>query len=132
MSLPLCYIGGFMTITKAIGVVDNIRPNQISTAQKTEWILAVEKRVKNEIYLTHKHDGVDFTNFNSSTIATDTLYVPEPYSEIYTLFLCGMVDFYHAEYDRYNNDVDLFNKTFDDYAQWYNRNNEPLSATLKY
>ena len=121
-----------MTITKAIGVVDNIRPNQISTAQKTEWILNVEKRVKNEIYLAHKHDGVDFTNFNSSTIATDTLYVPEPYSEIYTLFLCGMVDFYHAEYDRYNNDVDLFNKTFDDYAQWYNRNNEPLSATLKY
>lgn len=120
-----------MTITKAIGVVDKIRPNQYSTDNKREWILTIENRIKNEIYLTHDHDEIPFTDFDRYGDDTE-LFAPSPYDEIYILYLCGMIDFNNAEYNRYNNDVELFNKTFEDYARWYNRNNVPLSTALRY
>ena len=35
-----------------------------------------------------------------------------PHDEIYVLYLCSLIDFYHAEYERYANDNALFDALY--------------------
>lgn len=39
----------------------------------------------------------------------ETLLVEPPHDKLYRSYLCAMIDFNHAEYERYNNAMSLFN-----------------------
>ena len=55
-----------------------------------------------------------------------------PYDEIYMQYLCVKIDYYNAEYERYNNDTATFTALYNSYATHYNRERMPATAELKY
>ena len=90
-----------MTVKEVLDTVDSLRPNEIGKADKLGWLTDIESRIYEDIYLTHEHNGISFTD--TEKIGTDdstVLFVKRPFSEIYILFLCSLIDFYHAEYER--------------------------------
>ena len=112
-----------MKIIDVITQVDNLKPNQYSIEEKINWLSEIELKIKNEIIDTHEkiNDKLDkFTQYTEDDIEKD-LAVEEPYSVLYVRYLSMMVDYYNAEFTRYNNSSVMFNLAYNDYANYYNR-----------
>lgn len=63
-------------------------------------------------------------NPNDGTEAelTDTeLLMPHPYDEVYTWYLCAMIDMANEETTLYQNDMEMYNAAWDRAASWYRR-----------
>lgn len=117
-----------MTIKEVIEKTDRLRPNSFSRVEKTDWLTDFENRIYNEIYSLHKCD-VPFTDTAEMTEATE-LFVPSPYDELYTLFLCSMVDYSNAEYDRYNNDMLMLDSLYGDFERFWHSTHESSVSTV--
>ena len=110
-----------MTVKEVLDTVDSLRQNEIGKADKLGWLTDIESRIYEDIYLTHEHNGISFTD--TEKIGTDdstVLFVKRPFSEIYILFLCSLIDFYHAEYERYANDEALYETMYDEFCRYWN------------
>ncbi len=117
-----------MTIKEIIERSDSLRPNSFLASEKTDWLIDFENRIYNEIYSTHKCD-IPFTVVADATEETE-LFVTSPYDEMYVLYLCSMVDFANAEYDRYNNDMAMLESVYGDYEKYFNSTHECALDTL--
>lgn len=121
-----------MTANEAIAIVDKLRPNQIEKDIKIAWIKQIEKTIYNEIYITHDNGEIPFTDFDSETFADDKLFADIPYDKLYTDYLCAMIDYSNAEYERYNNDLSSFTSKYGDFEDFYNRQHMPVTKKLIY
>lgn len=117
-----------MTIREVVEKTDRLRPNCLTTDEKKKWIKDFENRIYNEIYSVHKCD-IPFTEIESATDDTK-LFVTSPYDEMYVFYLCSMVDFANAEYERYNNDMAMLEGVYGDYEKYFNNTYECALDTL--
>ncbi len=117
-----------MIIKEVIEKADKLRPNSFTADEKTDWLKDFENRIYNEIYSTHKCD-IPFTDVAGVREETE-LFVTSPYDEMYVLYLCSMVDFANAEYDRYNNDMTMLESVYGDYERYFNNTHKSALDTL--
>lgn len=116
-----------MEIGQAIERCDALKPNQYSKDDKVQWLSELDLRIFLELIKTHENPAVtEFTGYSNETEDDTELLIPEPYSEIYIHLLSSKIDFYNAEYTRYNNTAALFNARYREYADYYNRTHMPL------
>lgn len=116
-----------MTIGEAIFQTDTLKPNQYSPADKIKWLSEIDGIVKNEIIDTHEgRELITFTPYADDTSLETVLLVPEPYSNVYVLYLFTKIDFNNAEFTRFNNSVIMYNVAYENYAKYYNRKYMPL------
>ena len=116
-----------MNIRETIETVDKMRPNQFSDSDKIRWLNELDGMVKKEIIDTH--DGADlvtFTGYDEDTDQDTELLVGDSYTDLYLLFLMSKIDFFNAEYTRYNNDVSMFENRYSEYSAYYNRTHMPI------
>lgn len=106
-----------MTVAEAIAQASQLRPDDIPGEVKLCWLKNLEKRIFEEIVKGRK-DEEKFPDREVFTTDSE-LFAPEPYHEIYLLYICLMSDFYRAEYTRYNNDSLLFNSLLRDFSIQY-------------
>ena len=125
-----------MTISEALEKCDNLKPNVFSAKDKIGWLSILDGTIKKEIIDTHEgYENIEFTGYDTKTPLDTVLLVPEPYSDIYIMWLFTQIDFNNAEFGRYNNSIVMYNNAYTFYASWYNRTHMPLqknSLTLKY
>jgi hypothetical protein len=48
-------------------------------------------------------------------------YVTHPHDKLYYLYVIAMMDFANHEYDKYANDMEVYNAAYDDFAKWWQR-----------
>lgn len=110
-----------MTVREVIETVDALRPNEIAAEDKRKWLYELESRIYEDLYITHEHEGIGFTDTEKilSDGATE-LFIKAPHDEIYILYLCSLIDFYHAEYERYANDNALFEALYESCCRFWN------------
>lgn len=111
-----------MTIIEAINKVDELKPNSYTRLDKTRWLSNLDGTIKTEIIDTHE-DGemVIFDGYNSDTSEDTELLVKAPYDDLYLYWLESRMDYYNAEYGRYNNTLAMFNAAYSAYESFYNR-----------
>lgn len=111
-----------MTIIEAINKVDELKPNSYTQLDKTRWLSNLDGTIKTEIIDTHE-DGemVIFDGYNSDTSEDTELLVKSPYDDLYLYWLESRMDYYNAEYGRYNNTLAMFNAAYSAYESFYNR-----------
>ncbi len=114
-----------MTVKDVIAKADTLRPNSISHDEKLDWLYNYEKRIYNEVYSLHSGNEQEFTDLSGFSDNTE-LFMPSPYSDGYALYLCSLIDYCNAEFDRYNNDSILFESVYGDYKKYYNSRYESL------
>ena len=48
-------------------------------------------------------------------------YVAFPHDRLYYLYVIAMMDFANQEYDKYANDITMYNSSLEEFAKWYQR-----------
>jgi len=119
-----------MTINDAITEVDTIKPNQYPDELKVRWLSVLEGKIIDEIILTHQlAEVVEFNGYSIDDMETE-LIVPDTYADVYIYYLMAMIDATNNEGTRYSSSMQQFNSAWQDFANYYNRNNMPIGKPL--
>ena len=121
-----------MTIAQAIDRIDDLKYNTYSNHQKLLWLSQLEQMISTNILDTHEGATAPFTGFDDDTPMDTPLLAGAPYEELYIHYLAAQMDYYCAEFDRYNNTMAMFQALFDSFCAAYNRKNTPKSACMRY
>mgnify|MGYP003261247638 CR=1 FL=1 len=119
-----------MTIKEIIDKTDTLKPNQYSAADKMDWLSDLDGRIMQEVILRHEHDTV-MPEFSRYTSDSDDLLADDVYCDLYIYYLMAKIDFYNAEYVRYNNSSAAFNQVYADYARNYHQQHMPIAGHWK-
>lgn len=118
-----------MTINEAITMIDSIKPNTYTHAQKISWLSTLDEMIKKEIIDTHEGgEAVDFSGYGEDTNINTPLLVPSPYDELYIFWMESKIDYWNGESAKYNNSITMFNNAYSTYQEYYNRLHRPLGA----
>ena len=122
-----------MTIKECIDIVDNIKPNQYTVADKVNWLTFVDMTIINDVLKSHEgYDGrYDLFEGYSPDKLTASLVVPTPYDRLYTAYLSMQIDRLNGETAKYNNSASLYNTYLLEYKRYYNKTHMPLDITRK-
>jgi hypothetical protein len=119
-----------MTINDAITEIDTIKPNQYPDELKVRWLSVLEGKIIDEIILTHQlAEVVEFNGYSIDDMDTE-LIVPDTYADVYIYYLQAMIDATNNEGTRYSSSMQQFNAAWQDFANYYNRNNMPIGKPL--
>lgn len=119
-----------MTINDAITEIDTIKPNQYPDELKVRWLSVLEGKIIDEIILTHQlAEVVEFNGYSIDDMETE-LIVPDTYADVYIYYLMAMIDATNNEGTRYSSSMQQFNSAWQDFANYYNRNNMPIGKPL--
>ena len=122
-----------MTIIEAINTIDNLKHNTYSQGDKVKWLSRLDSMAKRLVIDTHEGgNGVIFAGYTEATDPGIELLIPEPFDEAYLRWLEAQIDYTNGEYEKYNNSIDMFNKTWNEYKNYYNRTHMPLGKKMKY
>lgn len=121
-----------MTINDAITQVNTLKPHQIPDEIMVRWLSVLEGKIIDEIILTHElSERVEFNGYTINDMNTE-LMVPDTYADVYIYYLEAMIDQTNNEGARYASSMNMFNNAWQDYANYYNRNNRPIGRPLKF
>lgn len=123
-----------MTIGEAIKLVDRLKPNQFTTAQKVGWLSDCDSNIYRKIVETHEKP--DFMPDEFVGYALDDLdgrlLAPPPYDVMYKYFLEAQIDLYNKELNNYNNTSKLFNSAHEEFENWYNKRYMPRARVTHF
>lgn len=117
-----------MTISKVIGLVDQIKPNDFSDEVKIIWLSECEGMVQTEVWQIAKEDVV---TYDGQTAADTVLLADPPHDKIYQAYLMAMIDFANGEYKKYQNTMQIFNTWLREYMRWYAQRYRPASENTE-
>lgn len=121
-----------MTISEAINLVDDLKPNKYDQETKVRWLSTLDGIIYQEVFRTHFGDEVDFRPYDGTDL-TIQLLVPYPYdTDIYNSWLQAQIDRENGEIVRYNQSSALFNAAYDRYKYVYNRTHIPKPVFLRF
>ena len=115
-----------MTIQLVIDQIRTMKPNAFEDEVLVRWISDLEGMIYDEVILTHEGgEEIPHGPYDPIEDMETLLIVPEPYSDVYTKWLCAQIDFHNSEFARYNNDMAMYNASMATFADWYNRTHLP-------
>ena len=118
-----------MKIIEAITMIDSVKPNTYTQAEKIAWLSTLDEMIKKEIIDTHEGgEAVDFSGYGEDTDINTPLLVPTPYDELYIFWMESKIDYWNGESAKYNNSITMFNNAYSTYQEYYNRLHRPLGA----
>lgn len=120
-----------MTIIEAINKIDALKPNDYTQSEKVKWLSTLDSLIYKEIITTHEGDTT-FAGYTDDTPVDTVLLAGEPYDDMYIHWLESKIDYYNAEYTRYNNSVTQFDDMYSAFSKYYNRTHKPKTTKLKY
>lgn len=112
-----------MTLSEAIEQVKTLKPNAYSEEALTVWLNQLESLVQSEVH------GVSPENikvFQWGEGGDELLTICKPYDNAYVEWISAKIDFNNKEFGSYNNSVDVFNNTYDEYKKYWRRMHNPL------
>lgn len=124
-----------MKIEDAIAEVDSLKPNMFEEKEKIKWLSRLDRRIYEEIILTHEYnDGEEEVSFSGYTADDNEkeLLVGEPYDELYIHWLEAQIDYNNMEYESFNASNALFESTYSAFRNAYNRSHMPKSVKKNY
>jgi hypothetical protein len=123
-----------MKISDVIAMVDDLKANRYSTAQKIRWLSECDSTIFDAIISMHKlPEGMPerFPGYTEQDMDTE-LIVKAPHDILYRYCLEMQIDLYNKELGNYNNTSRLFNTAMATYSAWYTRNNMPLEKATHF
>lgn len=108
-----------MTPSKAIEIIDRLRPNSYADEDKLRWINELDGMVQRLVF---QSDTIKQYSYPED-LETELL-ITAPYDDCYTLFLEAKIDYYNREYSNYNNTAVVFESHFNEYKKDYIRHNK--------
>ena len=119
-----------MKIGEAITTLDELKANTYTRQNKIMWLSRLDNMVTVNV-LRHYvgNEEFEFTGYDENTDPEIELLMPEPFAEAYIRYMSAQIDLHNADYEEYNNTVELFNDMYQQFKNWYNRNHTAIIAT---
>ena len=111
------------TINEVVERVRRSKPNVIEEKDQARWLLELDGRVYEEVTKADEPNKLPVKVWPVD--GGKPLLVESPYDGIYDLYLTAMICFALGEYGDYNNVLDQFNRTFNEFRAWWRRNHVP-------
>jgi len=136
-----------MTIADVIDRLAVLRPHQFEDDFLIDWISRLDHIVWEEVIQTHVlpssiEEGESFAEHihkdESSTLdvypdADAVPLIDEVYGmDIYTYWLMAQMDKVNGETDRFNQDMAMFQASYDMYTGWYNKHYMPRMLVRRF
>ena len=121
-----------MKIIEAINRIDSLIHNTYSQPEKVAWLSEVDWDVSRSVIEIHEGNDSTFTGYDDLTDLNTEMFIPEPYSKAYLLWLEAQIHYYNGEYDKYNNAMDMFNTAYEGFKNYYNRTHMPKGKKFKF
>ena len=117
-----------MKINEAIGIVNELKPNAYSQDRKVEWLSALDSMVQRLVYDTH--EGAPESRFDGYPHEVDpnTELLVKGHDQMYIRWLCAQIDLNQGAYNKYNNEIELFNVEWSRYEGEYHRTHMPFTG----
>lgn len=112
------------TIQEIIDRVDENRPNAFSSATKLKWISDLDGKIAADVFLMGIEEIRQLQYKGEEGLLKEPL-VSYPHDDIYDLWLEARIDAANGEYNRYQNDMQLYNETFGNFVRWFASVYEP-------
>lgn len=111
-----------MKVGECIAMVDALKPNKFSTADKLRWLSDIDGTIVRELIDTHE-DSPLAGAFEPYTEGDDerVLLAAAPYDVLYRWYLESQIDLGNMEIGKYNNSRNLFNQAYQTFTDHYNR-----------
>lgn len=115
-----------MTVAQLLSQIDQLNPNDMSNAQKTAWILTLEKQLADEVLDTHQLSAQEEAQRQrihalQSLSAEDVLLAPDQYAEVYRRYVDAQIAMVACDTDAYENAQALHNNALLTYKNYFNR-----------
>lgn len=120
-----------MTIDQVIAQVDELKPNQVTRADKIKWLSRLDRRIFEQVISRHeKEEGAPdaFPGYGQDTPPDTELLAPPPYDEVYRFYLEMHIDLVNQELDKYNNSAALYASAWGQLARAWHREHRPLDT----
>ena len=117
-----------MTITKAIQIADENRPNAYSDSLKTLWLSELDGKIAAEIMLMSVEDQGQFNYSELENPMGVTLLAGFPYDSIYVKYLIAKIDEMNGEFESYGNNAAIFNDAYGEYCRWFLSTYDPVQG----
>lgn len=121
-----------MTLRQAIERLDARLHNTYTNAEKVSWLSAADAIVKIQVLDTHEQEEVKMFNGYDGNDLEQELIVPAPFDEMYLYWMESQIHYHNDEHDRYNTSIIQYNKFFNDFANWFTRNNMPINKGARF
>ena len=122
-----------MTIIEAINKIDTLKPNSYTQLDKIKWLSELDGSIKVEIIDTHEGGSdIAFSEYGETTDINTKLLVSAPHEDLYIKWLESKIDYYNAEYGKYNNSSIAFNNAYSVFEKYYNRHHMPIQKKMKF
>ena len=113
-----------MRVSDAIAMFDKYAGESADSGLKYHWLQLIEDTIYSEIILTH-NGGIERP---PHVLEGDReLICPDAYADLYIHFLNMQNDIFLRDTQGFQNSAAAFAAAYSDYADWYNRNNIPVS-----
>lgn len=120
-----------MTINDILTKVDDLKPNQYTDSIKIGWLNEVEGSIVHDIMETHIFDFEwSWAPYTEDDINEEVL-APDEFADLYVYYLFAMIDFHNNEATRYASSMQMFNTAIKAFADWVNRNFDPIGYAMK-
>ena len=121
-----------MTIRQAIEGIDSIKHNTYTDRQKIAWLSALDGLIKAELMDTHEGENCPFRGYDDKTDRDTELLAYAPFDQMYLHHLESKIDYYNAEYARFNNAMAMFQASYQDFCGHYHRRYRPKGSAIRY
>ena len=123
-----------MTITEAISMADQLKPNMMQDAAKIRFLNEVEGKIFHEILMTHAHTADEETEpeYDENTDPATEMLVKAPYDMVYVYWIIAQIDHMNMEMEKYNNDRALFEDAWNNFSDFWTRGHMPITASTHY
>lgn len=121
-----------MTVTEAILEVSNVKPHKYNDATLTRWLSELDGKVWEDLYANYP-DAPDKPSLPYDAVGSTpvSLLIPFPHEDVYIKYLCAQIDFHNAEFERYNNDMLMFNAQYQAFVDAFTRSHMPEPVYIK-
>ena len=102
-----------MTLEQVLDWADRMKPgNRFSNEDKTVWISELEGMARQA--LLQEGDNV----YHWPEDRHCELIVQAPHDRVYRHYVLAQMSYANEEYDRYNNEYEMFNATWQEWLNW--------------
>ncbi len=114
-----------MKLIELLEAVTALRGQQYATDTLVGWANEIEGQVIDEVVNMAEGFDLEFIPMEYGVDDDRELTVPDRFQDVYINYLLSKIDFNNQETERYNNDVVMFNSSYDAFAGWFRRKHIP-------
>lgn len=118
------------TIQDVISRVCDLKPNAFSQEQLTRWLALLDGRLAGDVFLMSIED-MRKLEYKWPENKESEVLVSFPHDDIYDHWLCAQIDMANGEYDKYSNEMDMFNACLDEFTAWFARVYRPAQGYMR-